>query len=134
PGVITASNISSEGALLSATSEKERSNGASGGLLRELGDDGILLLKDVTSILSMSGDRRDTVLGALREVFDGEWTRKAGVDGGSTFTWTGHCTVIGAVTEKWDSHHAVIAAMGDRFMLVRLPAETQESRKQKALA
>ena len=134
PGVVTASNISSEGALLSATSEKERSKGASGGLLREIGDDGILLLKDVTSILSMSGDRRDTVLGALREVFDGEWTRKAGVDGGSTFTWTGHCTVIGAVTEKWDSHHSVIAAMGDRFMLVRLPAETQASRKSKALA
>lgn len=134
PSVVTASNISSEGALLSATSEKERSKGASGGLLRELGDDGILLLKDVTSILSMSGDRRDTVLGALREVFDGEWTRKAGVDGGATFTWTGHATVIGAVTEKWDSHHSVIAAMGDRFMLIRLPAETQESRKTKALS
>lgn len=132
PNVATASNISSEGALLSATSSKERTDDASGGLLREIGEDGILLIKDVTSILSMSGDRRQAVLAALREVYDGEWTRKVGTDGGMSYTWRGHCTVIGAVTEIWDSYHSVIAQMGDRFMLIRLPAETKQSRKAKA--
>ena len=130
--VTPASNISSEGALLSATSAKERTDNASGGLLREIGTDGILLIKDVTSILSMSGDRRQSVLAALREVYDGEWTRKVGTDGGATYTWEGHCTVIGAVTEIWDSYHSVIAQMGDRFLLIRLPAETVQSRKEKA--
>ncbi|MGZ1492423.1 hypothetical protein [Brevibacterium sediminis] len=132
PNVATASNISSEGALLSATSSKERTDDASGGLLMEIGNDGILVIKDVTSILSMSGDRRQSVLAALREVYDGEWTRKVGTDGGKSYTWTGHCTVIGAVTEIWDSYHSVIAQMGDRFMLIRLPAETKEGRKEKA--
>ena len=40
------STIASEGALLSATSRKERSKAATGGLLRKIGDRGILVVKD----------------------------------------------------------------------------------------
>jgi hypothetical protein len=39
-------------ALLSATSRKQKAKGATGGLLRKLGNHGILVIKDVTSILS----------------------------------------------------------------------------------
>jgi hypothetical protein len=114
------SAVTSEGALLSATSKRERTKDATGGLLREIGDRGVLVIKDVTSILSMNRDMRGQVLGALREVHDGSWVRKVGTDGGRSLPWEGRIAVIGAVTTAWDQAHAVIASMGDRFVLVRV--------------
>ena len=119
-GAHVVSTISSEGALLSATAKRDRTKDATGGLLREIGDRGVLVIKDVTSILSMNRDQRASVLGALREVHDGSWVRKAGTDGGRSLPWAGRIAVVGAVTTAWDQAHAVIAAMGDRFVLVRI--------------
>ncbi|MBA2769842.1 MAG: hypothetical protein H0U35_12090 [Sporichthyaceae bacterium] len=81
----------------------------------------MLVLKDVTSIMSMGRDARASVLAALREVSDGYWERNLGVDGGQTLSWRGRCTLIGAVTTAWDEAHGVVATMGDRFPLVRMP-------------
>ena len=119
-GATVTSTITSEGALLSATSSKEKAKDATGGLLRKLGDRGLLVIKDFTSILSMNRDSRAAVLAALREIYDGRWERNVGTDGGRTLTWTGRLVVIGAVTTAYDSAHGVIAAMGDRFALVRI--------------
>jgi len=118
------STIASEGALLSATSRKERSKAATGGLLRKIGDRGILVVKDFTSILSTDRNTRTSVLAALREIHDGHWVRNVGTDGGRTLTWSGRIVVIGACTTAWDQAHAVIAAMGDRFVLVRSDSST----------
>ena len=119
-GACVTSSIASEGALLSGTSKREQTSQATGGLLRKLGDRGLLVVKDVTSILSMNKDMRAQVLAALREVYDGRWERNVGTDGGKTLTWEGRLVLIGAVTSEYDRHHAVIAAMGDRFALVRV--------------
>lgn len=119
-GALVTSTISSAGALLSATSNKEKSKDATGGLLRKMGDRGVLVIKDVTSILSMNRDSRAEVLAAIREVYDGQWSRNVGTDGGKTLDWTGRLAVVGAVTTAWDKAHAVIASMGDRFVLVRM--------------
>jgi len=119
-GAYVTSTVTSEGALLSATSRKEQSKDATGGLLRKIGDRGVLVIKDVTSILSMNRDTRASVLAALREVYDGRWERNVGTDGGKSLLWTGRITLIGAVTTAYDSAHAVIASMGDRFALVRV--------------
>lgn len=119
-GAVLTSTITSEGALLSATSRRERTKDATGGLLRRLDPHGLLVVKDVTSILSMNRDMRAQVLGALREVYDGSWDRNVGTDGGRTLTWRGRVGVVGAVTTAWDAAHSVIASMGDRFVLVRL--------------
>jgi len=119
-GAIVTSTIASQGALLSATPKRERDKAATGGLLRKLEPDGLLVIKDVTSILSMSADMRAEVLGALREVYDGRWSRNVGTDGGLTLNWAGRIAVVGAVTTAWDKAHASIAAMGDRFVLIRM--------------
>jgi hypothetical protein len=119
-GAVVASTITSEGALLSATSKRERSKDATGGLLREIGDRGVLVVKDVTSILSMGRELRGQVLGAFREIHDGSWVRKAGTDGGRNLPWSGRIAVVGAVTTKWDQAHDVIASMGDRFVFIRV--------------
>ena len=63
----------SDAALLSATPKKERAKGATGGLLRRIGERGVMVVKDVTTILSMDRNMRGEVLAALREVYDGRW-------------------------------------------------------------
>lgn len=119
-GATITSAISSDAALLSATPKRERTKTATGGLLRKLGSNGVLVIKDVTSILSMNRDMRAKVLAALREVYDGTWYREVGSDGGHTLSWSGRITVVGAVTTAWDTAHGVISTMGDRFVLVRM--------------
>ena len=114
------STISSVGALLSATAKKERSQDATGGLLKELEPRGIMIIKDLTSILSMQSAVRGPILSALREVYDGYYVRDAGVDGGTKIPWEGRIVIIGAVTTAWDAAHEVIAEMGDRFALLRV--------------
>jgi DNA-binding transcriptional ArsR family regulator len=119
-GATITSSISSEAALLSGTPKRERAKTATGGLLRRIGDRGLLVIKDVTSILSMDRNTRAKVLAALREIYDGRWSRELGTDGGRIIEWRGRIVVVGAVTTAWDTAHAVITAMGDRFVLVRI--------------
>jgi hypothetical protein len=114
------STINGEAALLSGTPAKSRAKNASGGLLRKIGGSGVLVIKDFTSILSMNRDTRALVLAALREIYDGHWSRNVGTDGGFTLTWRGRIVVIGAVTTAWDAAYQVVSVMGDRFVLVRL--------------
>ena len=102
---------------------------ATGGLLRKIGDRGVLVIKDVTSILVADRNIRGQVLAALREVYDGRWERNVGTDGGKSLLWTGRIVVIGAVTTAWDSHHAVVAAMGDRFVSLRLDLTSKVGRQ-----
>jgi hypothetical protein len=107
-------------ALLSGTPKKQRDKGAQGGLLRKVGEFGILVLKDFGSILSMRPDTQAAILAALREVYDGSWTRHLGTDGGKALTWRGKLGFLFGATEAYDSHYAVIGSLGDRFLLCRL--------------
>jgi hypothetical protein len=68
----------------------------------------------------MHAETRAETLAALREVYDGTWTRHLGSGGGKTLAWKGKVAIIFAATEVIDSHHAVMGAMGDRFLLSRL--------------
>jgi hypothetical protein len=123
-GAHVVSTITSDGALLSASPRKSRAKTATGGLLRKIGDRGILAIKDFTSIISANREVRAQVLAALREIYDGHWERNVGSDGGQTLTWKGRLVVIGACTTAWDQAHGVIATMGDRFVLVRSDSST----------
>ena len=127
-GAHVTSTIASEGALLSATPRRERYKKATGGLLRKIGDRGVLVIKDVTSILSADRNTRASVLAAIREIYDGRWERNVGTDGGATLTWTGRIVIVGAVTTAWDAAHAVVATMGDRFVLLRPKTNTGRKR------
>jgi Toprim-like len=118
-GGIMVSSISSEAALLSGTAKRERTSESTGGLLRRLGDSGLLIIKDMTSVLTMDRTNRGQILSALREIHDGSWYREVGADGGRVLTWEGTVVVIAACTTAWDVAHSVVAQMGDRFLLVR---------------
>jgi hypothetical protein len=109
-----------EAALLSGTPRRE-AKGAKGGLLKEIGDFGIILCKDFGSVLSMNRDSRALVLAALREIYDGSWTRRVGTDGGRELSWSGKVGLVAGCTPVIDSHYAVLGAMGDRMAFYRLP-------------
>jgi hypothetical protein len=132
PGMHPAATLT-EAALLSGVPKKEHAHDASGGLLRRVGEFGYLVLKDFTSVLSMSREVRTPLLAALREIHDGAWTRHIGVDGGRTLSWRGKCALIGGCTPIIDAHHAVIASMGERFLLCRLPDVDAQQQAKRAL-
>lgn len=119
-GALVVSTISSVGALLSGTAKREKAKDATGGLLRQVGDRGVLVIKDMTSLLSLAPIVRTEVLAALREIYDGHWTRYVGTDGGRALEWAGRIAIVGAVTTAWDRAHGAIAAMGDRWVLLRV--------------
>lgn len=123
-----------EAALLSGTSRKEHASDAKGGLLRTVGDFGLVICKDFGSVLNMQRDARAAVLAALREVYDGSWTRHVGTDGGKTLTWTGKLGLLAGCTQSIDRHHAVMGAMGERFVLYRLPEVDADKQARRALA
>jgi Bifunctional DNA primase/polymerase, N-terminal len=119
PNVLQAATLTVAG-LLSGVPKKQRAGGAKGGLLRQIGDFGIIVCKDFGSILSMRPDAKAEVLAALREVYDGAWTRHLGSDGGRTLSWKGKVGLLFGSTGVYDAHYSVIGTLGDRFLLSRL--------------
>lgn len=134
PKIHLCSTITAPG-LLSGSSSKNQAKGATGGLLMEIGPAGLLALKDFTSILSMGRESIKELLAALREIYDGAWTRALGVDGGRRLSWEGKLGIIAACTTAIDEHAHIMAAMGERFLLYRLAAlDSDEQEKMAAMA
>jgi energy-coupling factor transporter ATP-binding protein EcfA2 len=123
-----------EAALLSGTPKRETDDRSTGGLLRLIDKFGIIICKDFGSVLSMHRDARAQVLAALREVYDGSWTRHVGTDGGKTLSWTGRVGLIAGVTPTVDRHHGVMASMGERFAFLRMPEVDASEQARRALA
>src|SRR5260370_10458000 len=133
PWIISAAKVT-EAALLSGTPTRERHKTATGGLLRQVGDFGVLLCKDFTSVLAQNQDARNQALAAVGEVYDGRWDRPVGTEGARVLTWRGKCGMIGGVTPDLDRYHQVISLLGDRFLLIRpTPPEARQAGR-KALA
>jgi bifunctional DNA primase/polymerase-like protein len=112
--------------LLSGTPRSQRAAGAKGGLLQKIGAFGFLVLKDFGSILSLRPDTKAELLAALREIYDGKWTRVIGADGGRVLQWSGKIGLLFGCTRVYDSYYGVISELGDRFLLCRMgPNEKQ---------
>jgi hypothetical protein len=132
-GVHAAATLT-EAALLSGTPRKDTAQGATGGLLRTLGDAGVIVLKDFGSVLSMHRDARAGVIAALRELYDGSWTRLVGVDGGRRLHWDGRLGLLAGATTVIDQHHAVMAQLGERFLIHRLFVDDAAKQGRSSLA
>lgn len=88
----------------------ERAVEATGGLLRAIGERGLLVIDDVTSILEMDRRLRARVLAALREIHDGHWYRDVGSEGGRRLEWRGRIGIVHssdrfAPDVLWSTHH-----------------------------
>jgi hypothetical protein len=112
--------------LLSGTPRRQQAAGAKGGLLQKIGARGFLVLKDFGSILSMRPDAKAELLAALREVYDGKWTRVIGADGGKTLQWAGKLGLLFGCTRVYDSYYGVLSELGDRFLLCRMEPDDKQ--------
>jgi hypothetical protein len=122
-----------EAALLSGTPQRDKAKSAKGGLLREIGEFGILTLKDFGSVLSMHHDARAGALAALREIYDGSWTRLVGTDGGRALHWQGKVGLVAGATPTIDTHHAALAQLGERFVFYRLDVGKADQQARRSL-
>jgi hypothetical protein len=118
----------SEAGLLSGTSNRDKSKDSTGGILRELGEEGVLVCKDWGAVLSAKSDQRDGLMQAFRDIYDGLWIRNLGTDGGKTYKWEGKAGLIGATTAAIDKHHAVVTALGNRYILCRIDEGNDSTR------
>ena len=94
-------------------------NNGSGGLLFEIGEQGLLVFNDLSVLLGEHGSTRPRIFGLMRELFDGELTRQVGTEGGRRLRWRGKIGLLGAVTEAVDVLD--IGLMGERIVYYRLP-------------
>ena len=101
-------------------------NGATGGLLREVGDRGLLVAFDFGTLLNEHHSTRNRLFACLREVYDGRFVRRLGTEGGRTFGWVGHAGFLGAVTEAIDAPAIDLGLLGERFSYYRIPSASAE--------
>lgn len=113
----------SEAGLLSGSSVREGSP-ATGGLLMQLGERGLIVAPDFGTLLNEHGSTRNRMFALLREVFDGKLVRRLGTDGGRTFAWVGHAGFLAACTEAKDSSANDMGPLGERFTQYRMPPST----------
>jgi hypothetical protein len=108
--------------------------GRSSSLLNRLDDAGksFLTLKDFGTVLSLHRDARGEIIGALREIYDGEYSKDFG--NGQSVSWTGRLGFLAGVTPVIDRHHQVLAVLGQRFLMLRLPPEDRDVITARALA
>jgi len=119
PCVARVSTLSMPG-LLSGTPRQQQGQGATGGLLRQVGNPGIIVCKEFSSILFMRPDTRTDLLNALREIYDGRWVRHVGSGGGNVLIWSGKVGFLFGCTEAIDGQHDAISNLGHRFLYSRV--------------
>src|SRR3990172_566831 len=85
-------------------------------LLPEL-DGKTLIIKDFTMTLEMHRENRDALFGALRDAYDGSYSKAFGSVG--TVGFDSHFNLIAAVTNAIDSYYTVQSILGQRFLVVR---------------
>lgn len=117
------SSITEAGLLSGSLSRDEE---ATGGLLLQLGDRGLVLAPDFGTVLTEHAATRNRLFACLREVYDGRFVRRLGTAGGRTFAWTGHAGLIGACTEVIDTPSIDLGILGERFIYYRVPRSTPD--------
>jgi len=114
-----------EAGLLSGSAARV-GTGPTGGLLRQIGDRGLIVAPDFGTLLNEHASTRNRMFALLREVFDGKLTRYLGTGGGQSFAWIGRVGFLGAVTEAIDSPNIDLGLLGERFVYYRIPKDTPE--------
>ncbi len=99
----------------------------SGGLLREVGDQGIAVFGDLSPLFGEHSSTRERTFGVLRRVYDGHLARHLGTEGGRSYVWQGKLGLLGAVTGAVEL--ADLGALGERFIRYRMPDASAEEQR-----
>lgn len=127
PQMIEGADLSGEAAFLSGTSQREWAKDATGGLLKQVGRHGGVILNDFTSVLSNPLDKINKIMSIFREAFGGRYTRHIGAEGGRQIHWAGKLALFAGVTGKIDQHHQISAELGERWVYYRFDGELNDA-------
>jgi hypothetical protein len=96
-------------------------------MLKQL-DGKCLVVKDLTTILSLKSDTVKRFLGDLQSIYEGEYKKLTGTvgeaGGSATFSWLACVTPLAMA-----KHHQYMAIIGTRFLFYRVPPLTAEQKQ-----
>jgi hypothetical protein len=95
-----------------------RKSSRASSLLRRIGDSGIIVTPDFSTVLAMRTDDRGAILADMRCIFDGHLRKEFGT-AEKADEWRGRITYVTAATPVIDKHSGVNQSLGDRFVLIR---------------
>lgn len=91
-------------------------------LLHRIGDEGIIISADFSTVLEIDDKTRGKILSQLRRIYDGQLRREFGSEENlDEREWKGRITLLAGATPEVDRFHKVFAALGDRFLRIRWP-------------
>jgi hypothetical protein len=103
--------------LLSGASVK----GKEASLLLRIPRTSVIVMKDFTTILSMTKEDQQAIMAQFREVYDGLLTKSTGR--GEDIVWKGKINLLAGVTEKIHAMDGQFAGMGLRTLSYSLPEQ-----------
>ena len=68
----------------------------------------VMLVQDLTGLITTRREKRDEIFGQLREIYDGRLVKR-----------TGYLGLLGAVTPTYDEDAELHSVLGERFVLYR---------------
>jgi hypothetical protein len=77
----------------------------------------VMLVQDLTGLITTKRDKRDEIFGQLRQIYDGRLPKSTGM--GDDLLWEGYLGLLGAVTPKYDDVAELYSVLGERFVLYR---------------
>lgn len=82
-------------------------------------DGRLVLLKDLSPLLTMDAAGRDAIVGDLRSIYDGSYTKVFAKRGVVTYNVT--FPILAACTPAWENYYSVLGVLGQRFLTARFP-------------
>lgn len=93
-------------------------NGLLGNLTKKHNGNGVLLFPDFTSFLSKRQDVKTELMGQMRQIYDGYYSKSVG-NKGDTVWWRGKVSCVAAVTPALENYWGTHRSLGERFLNVR---------------
>lgn len=89
-------------------------------LLYQLPENGTVLIKDYTTMLTKDRESRGQILGQMRKIFDGDYRKKFG--NGEEVVWKGKMGMLAGVTPEIYSAEITVtnAALGERYLYYQM--------------
>lgn len=94
-------------------------------LLKQIGNNGIIIISDFTIIFSKSPDTKNALLSQFRMIYDGEMTKYSG-NRNKPLHWEGSLGIIAGSTPVIYEHFEEVADMGERFISYRMKSYNED--------
>jgi hypothetical protein len=122
PGLHFVDEVTDKTFLSGKVDQPRRKRQRPASYLHRIGEDGILVGADFSTLTSTDPKALGKILSQLRRIYDGNYSREFGTDENlEERAWKGRLTLLVGATRTVDSQYAVFQALGERFVRVRWP-------------